>query len=149
MASLKSRTREEYRRKQGQAFNEKDFNRLWRTTTQHIRRIAGNVVNPSVEAYYHLTKNGEDVLSYTYQQYANSGGARGHKEDIQEYFKTKFTTERTANFISKHKNQNVGGHKLKTWLKYYQEGLISKEEYYSKIELFKTTNKKYLSTGSK
>ena len=145
MASLKSKTRQEFMRKQGQAFNEKAFNRLWKTTTQHVRRIGQNVVNPSTEAYYHLTGKGESILDYTY----SIGGARGQKQTIQEHFRVKLTTDRTANFMIKNGNKVVDGKRLNTWLKDFKNGKISKDEFYSKIDLFKVTNKKYLSTGSK
>lgn len=141
----RQKTRDYFRDRQGTSFDEVSFNRLWKSTTQHIRRLGKGIVNVSYEAYYHLTNKGESILDYTY----SVGGAKGRKEEIREHFKIKLTTNRTANFIAEHGNKIVDKKRMKTWLKEFQEGKITKDEYYNKIELFKSTNKKYLSQGSK
>ena len=143
--SEKQKTREYYKNRQGTSFDEVSFNRLWKSTTQHIRRLGKGIVNVSTEAFYHLTKTGESILDYTY----SIGGARGRKEEIREHFRVKLTTDRTANFIAKNGNKIVDGKRMKTWLNEFKKGHITKEEYYNKIELFKSTNKKYLAVGSK
>ena len=126
-------------------FDEKAFNRLWKTTTQHIRRIGGSDINASVEARYHLTQSGQSILDYTY----STGGARGRKGEIREYFVRKLTIDRTRNFIAYNGGKVVDGKRLRTWQKLFQDGRITKEEYYNKIELFKKTNQHYLAQGSK
>ena len=141
----KQKARDYFRERQGTSFDEVSFNKLWKTTTQHIRRIGQGLINTSTEAYYHLTHKGESILDYTY----SLGGARGRKKQIREYWHSRLTIQRTSNFIAKNGNKVVDGKRMKTWLKDFKEGKISKEEYYNKIELFKSTNKKYLAVGSK
>lgn len=146
MQSEKSKTREYFRKVQGPSFDERAFNRLWKTTTQHIRRITGDAVNTSVEARYHLTRQGgESVLDYAY----SLGGVRGRKQEIKETFTRRLTLERTHNFINANGGKVVDGKRLSTWRNMFINGAITKEEYYNKIELFKKTNKKYLAVGSK
>ena len=102
-------------------------------------------INVSTEAMYHLTRSGESVLDYAYSH----GGVRGQKEEIRKQFRIKLTLNRTRNFMNKFGSAVVDEHRLKTWKKYFEQGKITKEEYYSKIESFKRLNKKYLSQGSK
>lgn len=135
------------RRESNMPFDEKEFNRIWKSTTQRIRRIAGNVVNPSTEAMYYFTRESENVLSYIEQELKT--GVRGRKKEVQEHFRVSLVINRTSNFMAKNGNKVVDGKRLKTWLRDYKNEKISKDEFYSKIDLFKSTNKKYLAVGSK
>ena len=144
MKSAKSETRRVYKERLGDAFDEKTFSRIWKTTTQHIRRITkGQFFETSEEAKRHLLQQ-DNILDYAY----SIGGVRGQKETIMnEYVKPK-VVQRTQNFIHKWGSYVIDGKKLTTWRKEYLEGRISKEEYYSKIEMFKKVNKKYNKVGS-
>ena len=143
--SYKSELKKEYKRKQGDAFNDASFERLWKTTTQHIRRITeGKFLDTSKEAYLHLSRQGNSILDYAYE----IGGVRGNKARIEEEFTKPLIIERTANFINKNGNVVIDGKRLKTWKNLYLQKKLTKEEFYDKINLFKQTNKKYLATGS-
>lgn len=150
----KAKTRKYFKSVQGNNFNEKTFNRLWKTTTQHIRRVGGSVTNPSLEARYHLTGMGrESILDLTY----SIGGARGQKDFIRETFEKKLVDWRTQSFREKYGEIEQDGLTMNEWYNLYQSGVIdervnrkvTREDFYNKIDLFRETNKKYNSTGSK
>ena len=144
MGSIKNEVRQIYRERLGKEFDEVKFNRLWKTTTQHVRRVTkGKYFNTSQEAKRHLLKQ-TNVLDYAYAM----GGVRGKREQIIEEYIKPIIEERTKNFIDKWGNYEISGHRLNTYKKWYMEGKISKEEYYKKIDLFKQTNKKYNKVGS-
>ena len=144
MRSPKNEVRQIYKERLGKDFDELKFSRLWKTTTQHVRRVTeGKYLNTSEEAKRHLLRQ-SNVLDYAYSM----GGVRGNKKIIMELYIIPIIGERTKNFIDKWGNYEISGHKLKTWKKRYMEGKISKEEYYKKIDLFKETNKKYNKVGS-
>lgn len=157
--SYKQQAKEYFQQAQGKNFNLENFNRLWKTNVQHVRRIAKGadqeeMIDTAKEAYYHLTKpvdaySDRSILDVTYKL----GGARGKKKEIVEEFLTGIVGVRTHNFRSKWGKTmikwNGEEHKINTWYKRMSEGKISKDNFYDIINTFKKTNPKYSGKGSK